>query len=51
MGNGNLGARLRSLINFRGGICMKYNPTAEGERIKKLMERIESGDIKIPKFQ
>lgn len=27
------------------------NPKAEGERIKKLMERVESGDIKIPKFQ
>lgn len=27
------------------------NPKAEGERIKKLMERVEDGDIKIPKFQ
>lgn len=27
------------------------NPKPEGERIRKLMERIENGDIKIPKFQ
>lgn len=27
------------------------NPKPDGERIKKLMERVENGDIKIPKFQ
>lgn len=27
------------------------NPKPEGERIKRLIERVESGDIKIPKFQ
>lgn len=27
------------------------NPTVQGERIKKLMERVEDGDVKIPKFQ
>ena len=27
------------------------NPKPDGERIKRLMERVENGDIKIPKFQ